>query len=87
MHFPSKNRAALTIDHVRLLGGDVALDFVNTVEARSAKPIELLRDYRDLLTWAARVELIDERTATSLGRKARRAPEHQSNETWRSAPR
>src|SRR5437667_12839871 len=61
---------AQTIEELELRGGHPALDFVNTVETRASDPIELLRSYRDLLTWAARVELVDADTAAFLGRAA-----------------
>ena len=65
---------AQTIQELTLPGGDPALDFVNTVETRASDPIELLRSYGDLLTWAVRVELVNSATAASLTRVARRSP-------------
>src|SRR5262245_2223572 len=61
---------AQTIDELELTGGDPALDFVNTVETRASDPLELLRAYRDLVDWTAKVGLIDTRTARSLRRLA-----------------
>lgn len=61
---------AQTIDELELTGGDPALDFVNTVETRASDPLELLRTYRDLVDWTARVGLVDARTARFLRRFA-----------------
>jgi predicted RNA-binding Zn ribbon-like protein len=38
---------------LRLLGGDLALDFVNTVEPRADTGTDVLRTFDDLLEWAA----------------------------------
>jgi predicted RNA-binding Zn ribbon-like protein len=59
---------AQTIDELELTGGDPALDFVNTVETRASDPLELLRSYRDLVDWTAKVGLVDAKTARSLRR-------------------
>jgi predicted RNA-binding Zn ribbon-like protein len=61
---------AQTIDELELSGGDPALDFVNTVETRASDPLELLRSYRDLADWTAKVGLVDAQTARSLRRFA-----------------
>jgi predicted RNA-binding Zn ribbon-like protein len=59
---------AQTIDELELIGGEPALDFVNTVETRASSPLELLRTYADLVDWTARVGLVDAKTASSLRR-------------------
>ncbi len=59
---------AQTIDELELTGDDAALDFVNTVETRASDPLELLRSYRDLVDWTAKVGLVDAKTARSLRR-------------------
>jgi predicted RNA-binding Zn ribbon-like protein len=61
-----------TIDDINLLGGHVALDFVNTVDSRgdSWGP-DYLASFRDLMDWALRVELIDQREHVSLLQKAK----------------
>jgi predicted RNA-binding Zn ribbon-like protein len=59
---------AQTIDELEFTGGDPALDFVNTVETRASDPLELLRSYRDLVDWTAKVGLVDAETARSLRR-------------------
>ena len=54
-----------------LEGGHLALDFVNTVGGQRVQPPspaeELLDDYVDLTIWWARVGVISERQAASLG--------------------
>src|SRR5262245_35431911 len=64
---------AQTIDELELTGGDPALDFVNTVETRASDPLELLRSYRDLLTWTVRAGLVEASTAASLAHAAWRS--------------
>ncbi len=63
----------VTVADVRLLGGQAALDFVNTVENRATGGQELLGDYGDLLTWSRRLHLIDVGTEQELARRARRS--------------
>lgn len=53
------------------LAGDVALDFVNTVEGiRSAAYEETLGAYEDLLRWAEEADIISRRERSSLSRLA-----------------
>jgi len=53
-----------------LSGGHPALDFVNSLDNRFAKdgPVELLRDYDDLLRFAEQSQLLDARGARLLAR-------------------
>ncbi|HEX2171278.1 MAG TPA: ABATE domain-containing protein [Dehalococcoidia bacterium] len=59
-------------------GGNLALDFANTVSARPGDPRsprrEHLRTYEDLLAWSRQVGLIDPTQADRLGAWARRSP-------------
>ena len=57
-----------------LIGGDPAVDFVNTVTGRDRAPRDRLDSYRRLLDWAALVELVPEKYLVALARKARRHP-------------
>jgi predicted RNA-binding Zn ribbon-like protein len=55
-----------------LLGGRLAIDFVNTVSGkRLREPIERLNDYADLLSWAEQVGIVSGATGKSLRRSAR----------------
>lgn len=72
----------MTIETVRasgakFLGGRLVLDFANTISGRgSATERDHLVDYADLVAWAARANLVDERVGQSLMDKAaRRGPE------------
>ena len=48
-------------------GGNVALDFVNTLDWRlRAEPVELLRSYPDLLRWAWSASVLGRREARAL---------------------
>jgi predicted RNA-binding Zn ribbon-like protein len=56
------------------VGGDPALDFVNTVTGRDQTPRDWLDGYERMLDWAAQVELAPTRVLDQLRRKARREP-------------
>jgi predicted RNA-binding Zn ribbon-like protein len=55
-----------------LVGGHLAIDFVNTLSGTIEQPSEQLRDYADLLAWTRHVGLIDTPLADELARQARR---------------
>ena len=63
-----------TIGEISLLGGHAALDFVNTVDSRGEQwGPEFLNSYGDLVTWARRLDVIDDdeqRTLLSLAIKS-----------------
>lgn len=54
------------INELRIVGGALCLDFVNTTGARHATPRERLRRYDDLLVWSTRTGIADATTAASL---------------------
>jgi len=56
------------------IGGDAALDFVNTVTGRDDSPRDWLDNYGRLLDWATRVRLLPERNLKALRRRARSSP-------------
>jgi predicted RNA-binding Zn ribbon-like protein len=56
------------------IGGDAALDFINTVTGRDQSPRDWLDSYRRLLEWAALVHLLPERILRTLTRKAQSEP-------------
>lgn len=57
----------LDIQELRLLGGRLCIDFVNTVENRAGdRPEELLISYADLVRWGQHAGLLDEPEATRL---------------------
>jgi len=63
------------VETMDLVGGDVALDFVNTASGRSDGPLrEKLRTYGDLVTWAERVGIVDARLAARLRSSAADSP-------------
>src|SRR5687767_12554857 len=57
-----------------IVGGDSALDFVNTVTGRDETPRDWLDSYERLLEWAALVRLLPERNLRALARRARGEP-------------
>jgi predicted RNA-binding Zn ribbon-like protein len=67
------------IADLRLDGGHLALDFVNTLGGlRSAEPVaedEHLRSFADVLAWSCRVGTLSERDAERLTRVARERPD------------
>jgi len=67
------------LDHsligMKLVAGELCLDFANTADWHASDtPIELLRTYRDLVTWGQRVRLLDAAAARRLLREARKRP-------------
>ena len=64
------------VEEMDLVGGDVALDFVNTGSSRAVAPFkEKLVRYGDLVTWAERVDEIGPETAARLRALAAADPE------------
>lgn len=57
------------------IGGEPALDFINTVTGRDLHPRDWLDGYARLLDWAGRVELLPESTLRRLADTARSAPD------------
>jgi predicted RNA-binding Zn ribbon-like protein len=58
-----------------LTGGNVCLDFVNTVDSRtSGKPEDRLTSYGDLLRWAQQCELLNRKQAERLSARAAETP-------------
>lgn len=52
---------SVELQKLRLLGGRLCIDFVNTVENRAgAQPEELLSSYADLARWGRRVDVLDD---------------------------
>jgi predicted RNA-binding Zn ribbon-like protein len=70
-----------TIEDISLLGGHPALDFVNTVDSRGERSgPDFLNAYGDLVTWARRLEVIDEHESVVLLSEAAKSPGHAENE-------
>jgi predicted RNA-binding Zn ribbon-like protein len=57
-----------------IVGGDAALDFINTVAGRDRSPRDWLDSYARLLEWAELVQLLPEPHLRSLKRKAHNDP-------------
>jgi predicted RNA-binding Zn ribbon-like protein len=83
--------------HMKLVGGRLGLDFVNTVGGRSPAPTakkndpfavvvqaDKLGDYFDLLAWSWHVGLLTAHEAQALGREARRR-EKEAVMVWQRA--
>ena len=56
------------------IGGDAALDFVNTVTGRDETPRDWLDSYARLLEWAGRAKLLPPKSIQSLARRSERDP-------------
>ena len=61
------------IERLRIVGGDVALDFVNTEDGDP--PVECLRDYGDLVAWSVLVGLFSAEEGERLVGEADLRPE------------
>jgi predicted RNA-binding Zn ribbon-like protein len=61
------------IERLRVVGGNLALDFVNTVEGEPEEDpgFESLRSYEDLVAWGHRVGVLSEGRSLRLLREAR----------------
>jgi predicted RNA-binding Zn ribbon-like protein len=74
-----KSNLPVTIESHRfvsrdIIGGDAALDFINTVTGRDQSPRDWLDSYARLLEWAALVRLLPENILRPLARKAKSDP-------------
>lgn len=70
-----------TIEDISLLGGHPALDFVNTVDSRGERwGPEFLNAYGDLVTWARRLDIIDEQECNFLRAEAIESPNQAEKE-------
>ena len=56
------------------IGGDAALDFVNTVTGRDQEPRDWLDSYARLLEWATLVRLLPEKNLRALAKKMHGEP-------------
>jgi predicted RNA-binding Zn ribbon-like protein len=64
------------VGDISLLGGDVSLDFANTVDWHASEhPEEFLATYADLVAWGRRVGILAEAEAVGLLAEAARRPE------------
>jgi predicted RNA-binding Zn ribbon-like protein len=74
-----KSNLPVTIESHRfatrdIIGGDAALDFINTVTGRDQLPRDWLDSYTRLLEWAALVRLLPENILRALTRRAKTEP-------------
>src|ERR1700726_1098281 len=66
---------AISLNNLRRIGGDPALDFVNTVDPRnSGTQIDYIRSYSDLVQWSRLEGVLDVRREHELNVKADRNP-------------
>src|ERR671921_351352 len=81
----TSERTALQVEDLRLLGGALCLDFVNSIENRASHgPEDFLTSYPDLVRWGQHVGLVDDATATKLIARAA-ADEPAAHEALRQA--
>ncbi len=63
-------------DFPRLLGGNLCLDFVNTIEGRlDPHPEEFLHGYEDVVHWGEHVSLLNPAQAATLLEEAKKLPD------------
>src|SRR5215210_7486623 len=61
----------MPLQDLRLLGGALCLDFVNSIENRAGHgPEDFLTSYPDLVRWGRHAGLVDEASATKLMARA-----------------
>ncbi|WP_271022886.1 CGNR zinc finger domain-containing protein [Rhizobium sp. RCAM05973] len=74
-----------TINDISLLGGHPALDFVNTVDSRGERwGPDFLNSYDDLVAWARRLDLIDNKERDILLFKAGKSASAAADELGRA---
>lgn len=67
---------ARSIETLLLDGGCLCFDFINTVNSRTEEsPYDYLKEYRDLLDWCRRQELLPEERIRKIGEFVRTNPE------------
>src|SRR6266536_2228294 len=76
---PMKSNLPVKIESHRfatrdIIGGDPALDFVNTVTGRDQSPHDWIDSYPRLLEWAAFVHLLPKKVLRALAKKAQKEP-------------
>ena len=71
------DEAVTTMETIEFVGGELALDLVNTASERvnGAPGTERLHDYADLVTFARRQELVGAKRAASLLAEAEQRPD------------
>jgi predicted RNA-binding Zn ribbon-like protein len=70
---------------LKLLGGHLSLDFVNTLDWRGTdKPVEFLNTFHDIVLWSRHVGLCTHRDFQELSRQADRS-EKEAKRIWRQA--
>jgi predicted RNA-binding Zn ribbon-like protein len=62
-------------DFPRLLGGNLALDFVNTLDSPLRSAVEFLHTYDDVIDWAEHVSMVNTLQATALHAAAKQSSE------------
>jgi predicted RNA-binding Zn ribbon-like protein len=70
------DKVGTTADTLKLLGGRLSLDFVNTADWHASDhPVEFLTSYSDLVVWSQHVGILTDHQAQRLLKKAARRPE------------
>jgi len=70
---------------LKLVGGELCLDFANTVDWHASKsPQERLNDYGSLVSWSREVGVLDDAAERRLRREAGRHPA-QASKAWKQA--
>ena len=62
-------------DFPRLLGGNLCVDFVNSIESPRHLPVDFLHSYADLIDWFEHVGIVTTHQAATLHEAAQHSPE------------
>lgn len=60
-----------TLETLELVGGDICLDFVNTINSRHTPEHDYLLQYSDLVGWANKLELLSPAQSNQLQKQAK----------------
>lgn len=69
-------RTHRSLDQLELVGGNICLDFTNSVNCRPEPEIDYFHSYSSFLAWAERAQLLSSSERESLCRLAEQQPSH-----------
>lgn len=69
-------RTHRSLDQLELVGGNICLDFTNSVNRRPDPEIDYFQSYEDFLVWAEHVQLVSSHEHQALTQLAQQQPSH-----------
>lgn len=72
-------RTHRSLDQLELVGGNICLDFTNSVNRRPDPEVDYFSSYADFLAWAEQAKLLNLQERQTLSDLAQQQPEHADN--------